>query len=543
MGRLEAIIVFLLVSVPTGMSAQTSGLAFEQTVDRVVERERKFVATMKDMHPLAETYIQNLREGSDQEVDPLSDRYFLGRLILNDTRRESLFKRQRAAHFSNPFSSIFSERFVPQGFTQMVILDADFQKNNYGFSFVRREFLGEVRCIVIDVQPRDNARKGLFTGRIWVEDRDFSIVRFNGTYSGSSKYKTYLHFDSWRFNLQSDVWLPSYIYVEESGTQPGKPLSHDVYLKAQTRLWSYDPQQVSHGDEFTQIKVESSVDDRSIAEDYGPLHAQRMWERMAEDNAVDHLQKTGLIAPASEVDKALQSVVDNIIISNKLEIEPEVRCRVLLTLPLESFTIGHTIIVSRGLLDVLPDEAALAAILARELGHIVLGHHVDTRFAFNDRFFFPDAETFRRLDFERNAADEGTADTKALELLTNSPYKNKLSSAGLFLTALHHRSLALTNLIRPQLGNRMANAKNIQAAGLLNSAPVLEERRLDQIAALPIGGRIKLDPWSNQITLMNAKPIAPLSAREKMPFEVTPFFPFLRYSQTDRKLIAESLVK
>jgi hypothetical protein len=546
MQKLKAIIVLLLVSATSAAAAETSGLTLDQTVDRVVERERKFVATMKDMHPLAETYIQDLRQSPNHEVKPVSDHYFLGRVILNDTFREPLFKKQHS-EFSNPLSSVFAEKFLPLGFAQMMFVDSDFQKSNYRFSFVRREFLGEVRCIVMDVEPMDDtrrgARRGLFSGRIWVEDRDFNIVRFNGIYAGGTRYKSYLHFDSWRFNLQTGVWLPSYIYVEESGPQSGNPLSHEAYFKAQTRLWSYDPKQLNHEDEFTQIRVESSVDDRSVGQDSGPLQAQRMWERMAEDNAVDHLQKIGLIAPASDVDKVLENVANNLIIANKLEIEPEVRCRVLLTMPLESFTIGHTIVISHGLLDVLPDEASLAAIIAHELGHIVLGHRVDTRFAFNDRFFFPDSETFRRLDFERNAADEQAADNKGTELLTNSIYKDKLSSAGLFLTALRERSLVLTNLIRPELGNRMANGKNTRMAGLLNSAPALEGQRLDQIAALPIGSRIKLDPWSNQITMMNANHAAPLSATEKMPFEVTPFFPFLSYSQADRKLVAENPVK
>lgn len=542
MQKLKTIIVLLLVSATTVAAAETSGLTFDQTVDRVVEQERKFVATMKDMHPLAETYIQNLRPSPNHEIKPASDQYFLGRVILKDALREPLFKKQHS-EFSNPFSSVFSEKYLPQGFAQMMFVDSDFQKNNYRFNFVRREFLGEVRCIVIDVQPTDNARRGLFTGRIWVEDRDFDIVRFNGIYSGSSRYKHYLHFDSWRFNLQTGIWLPSYIYVEESGPQSGNPLSHEVYLKAQTRLWSYDPKQLSHEDEFTQIRVESSVDDRSVGQDSGPLQAQRMWQRMAEDNAVDHLQKIGLIAPAGDVDKVLENVANNIMISNKLEIEPEVRCRVLLTMPLESFTIGHTIVISHGLLDVLPDEASLATIIAHELGHIVLGHRVDTRFAFNDRFFFPDSETFRRLDFERNAADEQAADNKGTELLMNSVYKDKLSSAGLFLAALRERSLLLPNLIRPELGSRMVNRKNIRMAGLLNSAPASEDRRLDQIAALPIGSRIKLDPWSNQITMMNANRVAPQSVSEKMPFEVTPFSPFLSYSQADRKLVAENPVK
>ncbi len=71
--------------------------------------------------------------------------------------------------------------------------------------------------------------------------------------------------------------------------------------------------------------------------------------------------------PWASVDKILQTVVNNLIVTNNLEIIPDVRCRVLLTSPLESFTVGHTIVVSRGLLDVLPDEASLAMTLAHEL--------------------------------------------------------------------------------------------------------------------------------------------------------------------------------
>jgi hypothetical protein len=55
----------------------------------------------------------------------------------------------------------------------------------------------------------------------------------------------------------------------------------------------------------------------------------------------------------------------------------------------------------------------------------------------------------------------------------------------------------------------------------------LNEQSLSQIAALPLGSRVKVDPYSNQIALVKAKPIALLSPREKMAFEVSPFMPYL----------------
>src|SRR6202042_1746185 len=134
-----------------------------------------------------------------------------------------------------------------------------------------------------------------------------------------------------------------------------------------------------------------SVKDQSdAASDASPVVAQRMWERQAEENAVERLQKIGLLAPPGEVDKILATVVNNLLVTNNIDLQGDVHCRILLTAPLESFTIGHTIVISRGLLDVLPDEASLGTVLAHELAHIVLGHPFDTKLAFNDKLFFPD---------------------------------------------------------------------------------------------------------------------------------------------------------
>ena len=166
-------------------------------------------------------------------------------------------------------------------------------------------------------------------------------------------------------------------------------------------------------------------------------------------------------------------------------------------------------------------------VLAHELSHIALGHRLDTALAFNDRMFFPDENTFERMDFNRSSTDEDAADKRGLELLANSPYKDKLGTAGLFLKQLQARAPDLKNLIRPHLGNSLATGKELRMSALLNTAPQLEVRRTDQIAALPLGGRVKLDPWSNHIELLKTKPVTLISHQEKMPFEVTPFFPYL----------------
>ena len=522
----------------TQMPASTSAVAptsFDQVIDRIVEREHFFVAQMRHMHPLVETYIQNMKPDKELGAVPVADHYFLGRLDMSNGTDDRAFVGRPGfgRRMLDSLTSVYRLHFLPLGFAQMVMMDDDFQKRFYNLTFVRREFLGETRCLVIDVQPKASAGKGRFLGRIWVEDQDYNIVRFNGTYSPHASTAFYLHFDSWRLNMRPGVWLPAYVYSEESDLK--YRMTQSLRFKAQTRLWGYDIKNLGRADEFTSIQVDApqQVKDQSEAgQDATPVEAERMWQRQAEDNAVERLQKIGLLAPPGDVDKVLTTVVNNLIVTNNLDIQPEIRARVLLTAPLESFTIGHTIVVSRGLLDVLPDEASLAMVLSRELAHISLGHQLDTRYAFNDRMFFADEDTFSNFNFQRSRHDEDEADAKALELLAKSPYKDKLGNAGLFLKALEDRAPDLKNLIRARLGDGLVYGKTLRMSALLNAAPQLDERKKDQIAALPLGGRIKVDAWSSQATLAKAKPVALLSAREKMPFEVTPVFPYLMRATT-----------
>lgn len=525
-------------SQPAGETAAAAQLSlppgppgsFDQVMERVVEREHFFMAQMRHLHPLVETYIQNLTVDKDESLVPTGDQYFLGRLDVSDgTDARSFMGQPGFGHrMLSKLTSLYSMKFLPLGFAQMVILDDDFQRKYYDFTFVRREFLGGVRCLVIDVAPKKNSGDGRFLGRIWVEDQDYNIVRFNGTYSPHPRYNYYLHFDSWRLNLRPGLWLPSYVYSQESDMK--YRFNRALRFKAQTRLWGYDLQHLGKNEEFTQILVDSpqSVRDQSeAAQDASPIESERLWERQAEDNAIERLYKIGLLAPEGDVDKVLQTVVNNLMVTNNLEITPEVRTRVLLTTPLESFTIGHTIVISRGMLDVLPDEASLAMVLSHELAHIALGHRLNTDLAFNDQLFFPDEKTFQRIDFEHSPAEEEAADKKALELLTNSPYKDKLASAGLFLKALQLYAPQLTALIRPHLGNGLASGKYVRMSALLSSAPELKTDSTTQIAALPLGGRVKLDPWTNRVELVKTKPVALQTAQEKIPFQVAPFFPFL----------------
>ena len=228
------------------------------------------------------------------------------------------------------------------------------------------------------------------------------------------------------------------------------------------------------------------------------------------------------------MDKILQTVVNNLQVTNNIELSPPPRVRVLLTTPLETFGVGNTIVISRGLIDVLPDESSLAMMLAHELAHIVLGHNLYSQYAFNDRMLFTDESTYSNLGFRQSADEEAAADEKAVELLKNSPYAQKLDGAGLFLKALQTWAPHIPALLTAHLGDSIAEKGQVKRmSGLINSATPLDNDKLDQIAALPLGERVKVNVWDDRVELIKSEPVLLTSGRDKKPFQVTPFFPHL----------------
>src|SRR6201998_92580 len=333
--------------------------------------------------------------------------------------------------------------------------------------------------------------------------------------------------DSWRLNLIPGYWVPSYIYSEEGDFSYGS--KDKMAFQAQTRIWGYALKKSGQTDELTNISVDASVKDESAAaQDASPLQAQRQWQQQAEDNVVERLTNAGLLAPEGDVDRILQTVVNNLEVTNNIDLPRPVRTRVLLTAPLETFSVGNTIVISRGLVDVLPDEAILAAVLSHELAHIVLGHNLGSKYAFNDRMLFSDEGTYQNLGFRHIPEEEQAADKKAIELLKNSPYAQKLDNVGLFLKALQARAPQLSALLTTHLGNPLAQGGTVtRLSALEGQGPALDNAKLDQIAALPLGGRVKINPWNDKAEMVKTAPVAITSARDKMPFEVTPFFPRL----------------
>jgi len=507
---------------------------FDQFIDRLIQREHDIFNLMKNLHPIAETYIQDTKPDEKLGTVPVRDQYYLGQLSFKEGAFSEVSYLGEGGIRSRVLTGMTGlVDAQPSGvdFARTILFDPqNLDRKHYNFTPVRSEMLGDVRCFVMDVQPQPKSGNGRFLGRIWVEDQDYHIVRMNGTYVGAREG---VHFETWRLNLLPHVWLPAYSYSEEPDEH--SKLGPSIRFKALTRIWGYDLQHAGDLREYAQPLSDeapaAAENKKESGYDLSGRLSVRPYQYSTEDNIIERLQVAGLMAPSGDLDKILETVTRNLVITNELDIKPEIRCRVLLTAPLESFSFGHVIVVSRGLLDVLPDEATLAAILSHELAHIVLNHESEDKYASWRSLFFPNDKVLQKFDFRLDPEKEEAANHKAAELLAKSPYKDKLGQAGLFLKTLQLRSQDLPNLVHPHLGNALMEGDELRLADLTKSAPEVDMSRVDQIAALPLGSRVKINPWSDRVEFIKTKPVPIRLASEKIPFEITPVYPYLKRVQ------------
>ena len=527
-------------------------------IDRAIVREHAVVAAVKERAPLVETYIQNMRPDPVVTQYPASDRYFLDRVQfckviadeeyqINPSTAYDKAKRSAVSALKNPLSYFAALRgdvqmtYQDSGFVQMVLVDStSFDRSHYRFSFVQNQFLGNIPTAVFDVTPAaGKGGKGHFFGRIWVETRSANIVRFNGRFTGSvQEHKEYYHFDSWRANVQPDLWLPTSFYVEES--DPNSE-THTLRFKAVSHIWGYQLKVLPPDADSSETSL-SVVGATDVADtpDLNPLGAQREWVQQAEDNAVERLFQAGIIDAPSDFDKTLEALASNILVYNNVTLSRPIHCRTMLTEPLESSAIGNTILLSKSLIDStavvtqdgLQQAGNLNALLAFQLAHIILGHRLDTKFAFNDTLIFPTITVFNRISMHHSDADNAEAAKKAVQLLSATELVDGQQYFGLYLKQLQQQSKALMSLNAPMLGDALVKSDadpTFWMAPLMGKAPKLDVNDIKQQAAMPLDSFLRFDPWSDQVVVMHSSYEPILSAPDKIPLEVAPIYLKLRY--------------
>ncbi len=524
-------------------------------IDKSITREAVIVKTLKERTPIVETYIQNMKTDPVMGQAPESDVHFLGRVnfgkVINDTSyadgtkpdakggKLGLFK--HSLGYLSGLSTSLHLTFHEAGFVQMLLVDSNsYNRGTYQFSFVRNDFLGTIPTVVFDVSPIKKGATGRFFGRIWIERNSGNIVRFNGDFVGSEKdISEYYHFDSWRTNVQEGLWMPTSVYIEE--TDPKSP-SHTLKFKAVNYIWGYSLKVPPKDADQATLEVEGATDASQNAPDVSPLQAQREWVQQAEDNVVQRLYEAGLIDAPSEFDQTLELLANNILAYNKIAIDRPLKVRTLLTEPLETLSVGNTILISKSLLDTTAVPSAdgkqaeqqgdLNAVLAFQVAHILLGHHIDTKYAFNDHLMFPQESAFTKIPMHHTDQENVDAAKKAIELLNVADLSDGQKYFGLYLQQLQAREKGLHALTDAQIGDGLVKEDgSFWMQALVSKAPKLNNTDLLQQAAMPLAQLLRFDPWTDKVIQLHSAYAPLLSSRDKLPFEITPVYLKLAYWQ------------
>ncbi len=510
-------------------------------VNAAIEHEHAVVRATNAGQPLLETYLQF---SNSVDAPPVSDKYILSELASARMLSESRYiTQQRVSQSKLVFGTAktvirgIPNRILSENFADMVSPDArGFNTNNYVFHFVRSAFIGSRRVQAFDVSPRDKKHfEGRFSGRIWIDQQDAVIVRFTGVFESHSSEgrPEYLHFDSWRKkSSDSGAWRPYAIYMQDD--------VHGQIVRGQVRLWAYYRDHLAlRKDSFDiDIHVDNAEDKSDSSQDVSPLESAAIWRDQAEANVVERLETAGLLAEPGDFEKVLDQIVINLVVPNNLTFSRPVKVRILLTLPVEATMIDHTILLSKGLIDTIPNEESLASVIALELAHIELGHHLDTMLAFNDKLAFTNDSTYMHLRFAHKDDDNRAAAKLADDYLSKSMYADKLRSVANYYAILAERESALKAISHGYLGDSLLGP---EAKPWISSA--LPATTLKCAYAFPteeptaLGAMLSVDPDSNGLRQVLPR-VAPGPGDMQHPLQIMPVWLNLK---SDEKAVTVQL--
>lgn len=465
MKNLLACLLSLVYFAPCGVSADVStiapefgGLTHEQVAKRIFEGEQQMIVGLRESSPLLETYLQSLVPNTQAER-PIEDAYFLSKVDFSRSYKDGgrsgyqtfIFggnREDRKVHVNN------GERFelYPDGYLDMLFVDIEaFDADTYDLTYIQRDTWNGKRCLMFSVVPRNPRLQGHFKGQIWVEDTAFKIIRIKGTFTpphrpsfyrhlvGGGNLPLYLTFDSVRRQVAPGTWLPFYTYFDENKTWPqiDRDAETDLHYRGHIFMWGYKG-----------------------------IHAKADSNPAEKSNALAQLEKDRLLASPGPVEQSLNTIVRQIQVTNQIDLSG-VECRVLLTTPIEIFHVGRTIILSRGLLNILPDDSVIPVLVAREIGEILLGGS--------------------------STDQQAEAWKMGLALVERAGYSKGVAYAYLLFTQLAQHSTQVPNLTRARFGRSLVDVARTAPEQAPPSLPANGERRF------LLRGKYLIDPATGSL--------------------------------------------
>jgi hypothetical protein len=454
LGSYTALLVLILAGVCTPQDVNdqvpdglVNGMSGIEVTRRIFETEHDMMQRIKRYSPVVETYMQSLWPDTTAKM-PIGDVYFLGkvdflRYLGSGDGATWLFGTSRS---SRQILNDNGQKWElnPDGFVSMLFVDLqDFDADTYRLTYLKPATLGTVSCLTFAVTPVKESTPGRFSGTVWVETSALRIVRVEGTFQANhvrvsqrlsplgASIGLSLRFDCWREMIAPDFWVPAYLTIDDNvGWKAiGGDGVTDFHYRGRAFVWGY-----SHIGSFQNQRLAASATSDSRPDIIG-------------------LEKDGLLAPFGTVERSLTSIIQRLAASSNVDL-PKVTCRILATTPVELFHVGNTIVVSRGFLEMVPDESTLAVFLAHELAHVAVDSAVDEEVDYERSVFdFSRPEEFLGLGV-RHSTEEQEKKASALTcgILNDSAYTSAIGRAASFVDQLTTMSRQLPNLTRARFG-------------------------------------------------------------------------------------------
>jgi TonB family protein len=89
----------------------------------------------------------------------------------------------------------------------------------YNIRYAGKEKIDELNLYIFDVSPKvmpnPKTKERLFSGRIWVDDRDLQIVKTKGKGVPETKNNKFPTVETYREHIDGRYWFPTYSYADE----------------------------------------------------------------------------------------------------------------------------------------------------------------------------------------------------------------------------------------------------------------------------------------------------------------------------------------
>lgn len=118
--------------------------------------------------------------------------------------------------------------------------------DRYNIKYAGKEKIDELNLYVFDVTPKvvpdpKKSKERLFTGRVWVDDQEFQIVKTKGKGVPETKHNKFPIVETYREQFGGRFWFPTYSYADEEIIFDSGDVLH---VRMQVRYTDFAPARV-----------------------------------------------------------------------------------------------------------------------------------------------------------------------------------------------------------------------------------------------------------------------------------------------------------